>query len=181
MERSAWLVTRVISRISDPNYYRTYREAKHEPPGLRSVQAEVTAALARPSDFIEVTGGVWHWLAKSSGLFRDTSSRKWPAHVVQDGNYLSARWPGDVHTFALRFAKRCTAGRESSRPAPRISRSKNNGVGRTSTTPVGVAVLVLGDLMIAPARQASVSCRSCFLTAVVCKSSSKKALVRERA
>jgi putative intracellular protease/amidase len=105
MERSAWLVTRVISRISDPNYYRTYREAKHEPPGLRSVQAEVTAALAQPSDFIEVTGGVWHWLAKSSGLFRDTSSRKWPAHVVQDGNYLSARWPGDVHTFALRFAQ----------------------------------------------------------------------------
>jgi len=24
--------------------------------------------------------------------------------VVQDGNYLSARWPGDVHTFARRYA-----------------------------------------------------------------------------
>jgi len=105
MERSAWFVTRYISRISDPDYYRTYRETNDQPPGLCSVQAEVTAALAQPSDFIDVTGGMWRWLAKSSGLFRDTASRKWPAHVVLDGNYLSARWPGDVHTFALRFAQ----------------------------------------------------------------------------
>ncbi len=28
-----------------------------------------------------------------------------PAFVVRDGNYLSARWPGDVHTFARRFAE----------------------------------------------------------------------------
>jgi hypothetical protein len=24
---------------------------------------------------------------------------------VQDGNYVSARWPGDAHTFAQRFAE----------------------------------------------------------------------------
>jgi len=24
---------------------------------------------------------------------------------VRDGNYLSARWPGDVHTFARTFAE----------------------------------------------------------------------------
>jgi len=24
---------------------------------------------------------------------------------VQDGNYVSARWPGDAHTFAARFAE----------------------------------------------------------------------------
>jgi hypothetical protein len=23
--------------------------------------------------------------------------------VVRDGNYISARWPGDVHTFAKTF------------------------------------------------------------------------------
>jgi hypothetical protein len=27
-----------------------------------------------------------------------------PAFVVQDRNYISARWPGDVHTFAKTFA-----------------------------------------------------------------------------
>jgi hypothetical protein len=24
--------------------------------------------------------------------------------VVRDGNYVSARWPGDAHTFAATFA-----------------------------------------------------------------------------
>jgi len=28
-----------------------------------------------------------------------------PAFLVQDGRYLSARWPGDVHTFAKTFSK----------------------------------------------------------------------------
>ena len=104
MEQSAWFVTRFIGRVWDPDYYRTYREGHGEPAGARSVQAEVTAALANPSDFIEAAGGLLRWLAKSSGLFRDTATRSWPAHVVVDGNYVSARWPGDVHTFALRFA-----------------------------------------------------------------------------
>jgi hypothetical protein len=27
-----------------------------------------------------------------------------PAFVVRDRNYVSARWPGDVHTFAKTFA-----------------------------------------------------------------------------
>ena len=130
MERSAWYVTRFVGRISDPDYYRTYRESKGEPTGMRSVQAEVTAALAQPSDFIEVTGGLWRWLEKSSGLFRDSAKRQWPAHVVQDGNYLSARWPGDVHTFALRFAQMLknaerpeafAAAREKSEPQPAVA------------------------------------------------------------
>jgi putative intracellular protease/amidase len=28
-----------------------------------------------------------------------------PAFVVRDGNYVSARWPGDAHTFATTFAR----------------------------------------------------------------------------
>jgi hypothetical protein len=28
-----------------------------------------------------------------------------PAFVVEDGRYISARWPGDVHTFATRFSR----------------------------------------------------------------------------
>jgi putative intracellular protease/amidase len=78
---------------------------KGEPAGARSVQSEVTARLAQPSDFVLPPPGLWLWLCKSSGLFRDTAKRTWPAHVVVDGNYVSARWPGDVHTFALRFAE----------------------------------------------------------------------------
>jgi hypothetical protein len=32
---------------------------------------------------------------------RDTIDDAGPAWVVRDGSYISARWPGDVHTFAL--------------------------------------------------------------------------------
>jgi len=28
-----------------------------------------------------------------------------PAFTVQDGRYLSARWPGDAYLFARRFAE----------------------------------------------------------------------------
>jgi putative intracellular protease/amidase len=37
-------------------------------------------------------------------LFRDTPTDARAAFVVRDGNYVSARWPGDVHTFARTFA-----------------------------------------------------------------------------
>jgi hypothetical protein len=32
-----------------------------------------------------------------------------PALVVEDGNYISARWPGDAYLFAKRFAARLIA------------------------------------------------------------------------
>lgn len=38
------------------------------------------------------------------GLTRGTATDDAPAFVVQDGNYLSARWPGDAYLFARRFA-----------------------------------------------------------------------------
>jgi putative intracellular protease/amidase len=36
---------------------------------------------------------------------RDTETDSSPAFVVVDGNYVSARWPGDAYTFARRFQK----------------------------------------------------------------------------
>ncbi len=42
--------------------------------------------------------------AKASGLFRDSPADERAAFLARDGNYLSARWPGDVHTFARTFA-----------------------------------------------------------------------------
>jgi hypothetical protein len=33
-------------------------------------------------------------------MMRDSVSNARPAFVVDDGGYVSARWPGDTHTFA---------------------------------------------------------------------------------
>jgi protease I len=82
MELSAWWLTRAW--LGD--YYRTYPE---------TVQSEVTRALARPSDFVQ----------GPTSLRRDNPERLDLGFVVQDGNYLSARWPGDVHRLATEFAK----------------------------------------------------------------------------
>jgi putative intracellular protease/amidase len=37
-------------------------------------------------------------------MARDTFDDDRPAFVVRDRNYVSARWPGDAHTFARTFA-----------------------------------------------------------------------------
>jgi putative intracellular protease/amidase len=108
-ERSAWSLAR-LTRFWDPNYYRTYLEAAGEPEGYMSVQQEVTRSLARPEDFLDVpkTDPEYRW--KTSGLARDSLEDARPAFVVRDRNYVSARWPGDVHTFAKIFSDMLKAG-----------------------------------------------------------------------
>lgn len=81
MELSAWALTALWLG----NYYRTYST---------TVQDEVTGALAKPSDFI--TGPF--------AMRRDAPSKLALGFTVRDGNYLSARWPGDAHRFATEFA-----------------------------------------------------------------------------
>lgn len=81
MELSAWWLTRAWMG----DYYRTYPE---------TVQSEVTRALARPEDFD----------AGPVSLRRDAPARLDLGFVVRDGNYVSARWPGDAHRFAETFA-----------------------------------------------------------------------------
>jgi putative intracellular protease/amidase len=76
-EALAWRLTR--RGLGD--YYRTY------PVWL---QDEVTAALESPEHF--VTGNL--------ALFRDKPDDLGAGFTVRDGNYLSARWPGDAHRFA---------------------------------------------------------------------------------
>ncbi|MFA5938882.1 MAG: type 1 glutamine amidotransferase domain-containing protein [Sinimarinibacterium sp.] len=105
LEKSAWSLTRFFARFWDPDYYRTYAEAPDQPAGYMSVQAEVTRALARAEDFADVPAGSPHHFTKSSGLFRDSADNERPAWVVRDGNYVSARWPGDVHRFAKVFCE----------------------------------------------------------------------------
>jgi putative intracellular protease/amidase len=103
LENSAWSVAR-LTRFWDPNYYRTYLEAKGQPKGFMSVQQEVTRSLARAEDFRDVPRSDPDYRRKTSGLERDSIDNAAPAFVVRDRNYLSARWPGDAHTFARAFA-----------------------------------------------------------------------------
>jgi putative intracellular protease/amidase len=105
LERTAWRLTR-ITRFWDRNYYRTYSEESGQPSGYMSVQSEVTRALKNPADFCDVERGSAHWRLKTSGLARDTATDSRPAFVVDDGDYVSARWPGDTHTFAKVLSQR---------------------------------------------------------------------------
>jgi putative intracellular protease/amidase len=105
LERAAWSTMRYVGRVWDPAYYRTYLEADTEPLGYRSVQAEVTRALASPSDFCDVPKQAGDYFRKTSGLFRDSDADRRPAWVVCDRRYVSARWPGDANAFAAEFAR----------------------------------------------------------------------------
>ena len=104
LENSAWSMMKVLGRVWDPNYYRTYMESGSEPVGYRGVQAEVERALRSPTDFLDVPKDEKFYFRKTSGIFRDRDDDERPSFVVQDGNYVSARWPGDVHCFAKKVS-----------------------------------------------------------------------------
>lgn len=74
----------VITRPFVGGHYRTYPI---------TVQDEVKAVLESPE----------HW--SSGPIFSRYATPKNPdvGFIVQDGNYVSARWPGDVQTWARRF------------------------------------------------------------------------------
>ena len=105
LERRACLLTACWARFWDPLYYRTYSEGRDEPAGYRSVEMEVKRALASPADFLDVPRGSPGFLLKTAGIVRDSLNNAKPAWVVRDGNYVSARWPGDVFTFAQTFVQ----------------------------------------------------------------------------
>jgi putative intracellular protease/amidase len=104
LEQKAWGVAR-YTRFWDPNYYRTYVEEPGQRWGFLSVQQEVTRALADPADFADVEKDTPDRRRKTSGRHRDTTTDSRAAFVVRDGAYVSARWPGDAHTFARTFAE----------------------------------------------------------------------------
>lgn len=82
MEGVAVALTR--SRLG--NHYRTYPQ---------SVEEEVKEALASPGDFD--AGPILPHFA--------TEEQPERGFIVQDGNYLSARWPGDAWTLAMAALK----------------------------------------------------------------------------
>lgn len=81
-ELLAWNLTR--RKMGD--YYRTYPQ---------TVEAEVKAALEKPEQFSE----------GPLPMFRDSPKSIGFGFSVRDGNYVSARWPGDTHKFANEFIK----------------------------------------------------------------------------
>jgi putative intracellular protease/amidase len=80
MERSAFALT--AWKLG--HYYRTY-------PAY--VEDEVVAALGAPADFER----------GPRTTKRGTDTDDSHAFVVEDGDYISARWPGDSYLFARRF------------------------------------------------------------------------------
>ena len=106
MERSAWLSTAwKLGR-----YYRTYDAY---------VEDEVKGALDDPAKQFDRGPRVLF----ARGTMHDDA----PAFVVEDGAYVSARWPGDAYLFAKRILARLA-------PASR-GQSEQQKV----TAPVGVA------------------------------------------
>lgn len=81
LERSAFFLT----AWRRGRYYRTYRAY---------VEAEVRAALDSPKQFVR---------GPRVASKRGTATNDKPAFVVEDGNYVSARWPGDAYLFARTF------------------------------------------------------------------------------
>jgi putative intracellular protease/amidase len=81
MERSAYLLT--FWKLG--RYYRTYPEY---------VEDEVKAALADPAQFIR---------GPKVRTQRGTATDDTAAFVVSDGQYLSARWPGDAYLFSKKL------------------------------------------------------------------------------
>ena len=81
-ELLAWNLT----RFWQGDYYRTYPQ---------TVESEVTGQLTAKTNFLK----------GPLPLARDSAKNLKPGFVVQDRNYVSARWPGDAHKFATCFAK----------------------------------------------------------------------------
>ncbi|MFL6948740.1 MAG: type 1 glutamine amidotransferase domain-containing protein [Xanthobacteraceae bacterium] len=81
MELMGWALTCLY--LGD--YYRTYST---------TVEDEVRGVLADPEHFIR--GPI--------SIIRDSPSNLAAGFTVRDGNYLSARWPGDAHRFSNEFA-----------------------------------------------------------------------------
>lgn len=84
MERSAWLAT--FWKVG--RYFRTY-------PSY--VEDEVKQSLASPSDF---------QLGPRVLFRRGTDDDDRGAFAVEDGLYVSARWPGDAYLFARKLLDR---------------------------------------------------------------------------
>eukprot|EP01006_Ploeotia_vitrea_P039951 TRINITY_DN66392_c7_g1_i3.p1 TRINITY_DN66392_c7_g1~~TRINITY_DN66392_c7_g1_i3.p1 ORF type:complete len:612 (+),score=316.01 TRINITY_DN66392_c7_g1_i3:169-2004(+) len=91
MERMAHLVTNYLTKHASEDYQLSTTWPRY-------TEDEVTEQIGG-DEFFE-RGPLDIWAPMSLGT-RHNHRR---THLVQDGNYLSARFPGDAYAFALRFA-----------------------------------------------------------------------------
>jgi protease I len=82
--KSQELIAYYLTCLWLKRYYRTYP---------LTVEDEVKTFLADKKNFIR----------GNLGLFRDSAESQWHGFTVRDRNYLSSRWPGDVHRFSFDF------------------------------------------------------------------------------
>jgi protease I len=73
-----------MTRLWMGNYYKTYTD--------RTVESEVS-------------GQCKEFVKGPKGFARDSPEDLTPGFFVRDGNLVTARWPGDVHAFAVEFGK----------------------------------------------------------------------------
>ncbi len=76
-----------LTRLWMSDYYLTY-------PGL-TVEDEVISVLKNKNQFKK----------GPFSIVRDTPTQKGRGFYVQDRNYISARWPGDLYRFTAQFIK----------------------------------------------------------------------------
>lgn len=81
LENTGYMLTRAWMG----DYYRTYPDI--------TTEDEVRRSLTSPDDFDK----------GPAGAKRDTMDNLKPGFTVRDRNLLTARWPGDAHTWALDF------------------------------------------------------------------------------
>lgn len=89
------LLAHRLTRARLGDYYLTYPT---------TVEDEVTATLQAAGNFIQ----------GPTPVLRDSPAHLGRGFTVRDGNYLSARWPGDAHRFGAEFlemVKDATAGK----------------------------------------------------------------------
>jgi putative intracellular protease/amidase len=90
-----------LTRAWMGDHYRTYDT---------TVQDEVVSVLRSPSDFSTGPG----FPIPSQ---RDSAANLRAGYTVLDGNYLSARWPGDVHKFSSDFLRLLTGNSQEGKQA----------------------------------------------------------------
>jgi len=85
--KSQELLAHNLTKLWIGDYYLTYPE--------KTVEDEVVSVLKNKTQFI----------LGPKPIFRDTLNNLKHGFVVRDKNYLSARWPGDIYSFALAYVK----------------------------------------------------------------------------
>ncbi len=81
------MIAYYLTKRTMGDYYLTYPEI--------TLQDEVSGYLESQKDFRE----------GPPMILKDSEKCLWKGFVVIDGNYISARWPGDVYRFSYEFHK----------------------------------------------------------------------------